>query len=91
VTKTLAAEAIQKNDKIRGVIGLVAEIRNRIDNGHYNFMTWNGRTGLLLKLNEYESYAKELHTSRSAAVANGQKQKLKSMEEELHTLLDSTY
>jgi len=91
MTKSAAAVAIQKNNKIRGVIGLVEEIRNRLDNGHYNFMTWNGRTGLVSKLNEYENYAKELHTSKSAAIASIQKQKLRSMETELRSLLDSTY
>ncbi len=89
--RTYAAESIQKNNRIRGVLGLIAEIRKRFDNGHYNFMTWSGRTRLWSKLNEYENYAKEPPRSRSMADVNAQKQKLKDMEVELRDLLGSTY
>ena len=89
--RTYAAEAIHKNNKIKGVQGLIIEIRGRLDNGHYNFMTWSGRTRLWSKLNEYENYAKEPPRSKSAADINVQKQKLKEMEAELRALLGSTY
>lgn len=85
MTRSAAAVAIQKNTRIKGVVGLVEEIRRRLDSGHYNFMTWNGRTILTAKLNEYESYARGPHGTSS------QKERLRSMEAELHSLLDSTY
>lgn len=90
IVQTYTAEAIQKNSKIKGVVGLVAEIRDRFEKGHYDFMTWEGRTKLREKLNEYENYARE-PTSRAAASSDIQKQKLKAMEVELRALLGSTY
>ncbi len=89
--RTSAAETIQRNNKIKGVVALSAEIRERLDNGHYNFMTWGGRTKLAEKLSEYENYAREPHRSRSAAVISSQKHRLKEMEAELRALLGSTY
>ena len=86
-----SAETIQKNSESKGVIALVAEIRSRLDSGHYNFMTWNGRTRLWLKLNEYESYAKGQRKTGPVGAMSIQKQKLKGMETELRTLLKSTY
>ena len=85
------AEIFQKNNRIKGVVELVAEIRRRLDDGHYNFMTWSGRTNLSLKLNEYERYATEQHRPRSAAGNSSHRHALKEMEAELHALLDSTY
>ena len=67
--------------KIKGVVNLVDEIRKRRDSGHFDFMSFNGKTKLWNKLNEYENYAKTVHYGK----------KLRAMETELHDLLSSTY
>jgi len=79
-----------QDDKMREVMALVTKVRGRFDSGHYNFMSWNGRTRLELKLNEYESYVMEQHRSRSAAVISVQKHKLDEIRTELRQLLGST-
>ena len=67
--------------RIKGVANLVAEIRARRDDGHYDFMSFGGKTRLWNKLNEYENYARTAHSGK----------KLRAMETELHALLNSTY
>ncbi|MDE1834883.1 MAG: hypothetical protein KGH64_06120 [Candidatus Micrarchaeota archaeon] len=67
--------------KIKGVKTLIEEIRKRRDNGHYDFMSFGGKTKLWNKLNEYEAYAQTAHSGK----------KLKAMEMELRALLSSTY
>ncbi len=82
---------MQRHKEIRAVVDLVAQVRTRLDNGHYDFMSWNGRTRLGTKLSEYESYAKEPHRAGLATDPNNQKRTLKKMETELRALLGSTY
>ncbi len=72
---------IAKIKKIKGVAKLVSEIRDRQDNGHYDFMSSEGKARLWSKLNEYENYAKTVHSGK----------KLRAMEAELQVLLGSTY
>jgi len=72
-------------------MALVVQIRSRLDTGHYDFMTWNGRTRLGEKLSGYEAYARESHRPGLSAVAASRKQALKDMETELRALLGSTY
>ncbi len=67
--------------KIKGVARLVAEIRSRQDKGHYDFMSFDGKSRLWNKLNDYEIYARTAHSGK----------KLRAMEAELHILLSSTY
>lgn len=83
--------AIQKNSKNKGVIELVAQIRDRFEKGHYNFMSWDGRSRLRNKLSEYENYAQEIDGTRPGAVTDAQRHRLKEMETELRALLGSTY
>ena len=83
--------AIQKNSKNKGVVELVAQIRDRFEKGHYNFMSWDGRSRLRNKLSEYENYAQEINGTRAGAVTEAQRHRLKEMEAELRALLGSTY
>jgi hypothetical protein len=78
---TISSVQLADTKKIKGVVNLVAEIRKRRDSGHYDFMSFNGKTRLWNKLNEYENYARTAHSGK----------KLKDMEMELHALLSSTY
>ncbi len=88
---TLRMEMLRSNDMVRGIVPLITRIRVRIDSGNYDFMTWSGKSQLILKLNEYERYATNLSRLRSESAKRIEKKKLKDMETELHALLNSTY
>lgn len=67
--------------RIKGVVKLIEEIRKRRDSGHFDFMSFDGKTRLWNKLNEYETYARTAHSGK----------KLKAIDIELRALLSRTY
>ena len=67
--------------RIKGVVKLIEEIRKRRDSGHFDFMSFDGKTRLWNKLNEYETYARTAHSGK----------KLKAIDTELRALLSRTY
>jgi hypothetical protein len=78
---TISSVHLSEVRRIKGVMSLVDEIRKRRDNGHFDFMSSNGKAMLWNKLNEYETYARTAHSGK----------KLRAMEIELRALLSSTY
>lgn len=77
----ISSDQVADIKKIKGVVKLIEEIRKRRDSGHFDFMSFDGKTKLWNKLNEYENYARTAHSGK----------KLKAIDTELRALLSRTY
>jgi hypothetical protein len=85
--KTITIQKLKQES--RGITGLATEIRARIDGGHYDFMSWKGRSQLKDKVDEYERYANEPYRSSNGMADRDIRQR--KIMTELRALLNSTY
>ena len=85
--KTITIQELKKESK--GITGLAVAIRARLDGGHYDFMSWKGRSQLKERVDEYERYANEPY--RSSAGMSERDAKQRKIATELRALLDCTY
>jgi hypothetical protein len=73
----------------KGINKLVTEIKDRMDGGHYDYMSWKGRTHLREKIDEYDRYANESY--RASSTMNLRDTTQRKMMVELRSILKSTY
>ena len=86
----MATTEIQRlRGESRRISDLVTKISARLDGGHYDFMSWKGRTQLKERITEYERYANEPY--RVSSIMGVRDAKQSKMETELHSIPDSTY
>ncbi len=71
-----------------GITELVTAIRARMDGGHYDFMSWKGRSRLLELVDEYSRYANEPY--RTSKIMGIRDTKQRKMAAELRAILNST-
>ncbi len=84
---TITIQNLKKESK--GITELVTAIRDRLDSGHYDFLSWKGRSELLERVDGYSRYANEPY--RSSTVMDVRDAKQKKMVTELRAILNSTY